>query len=139
MKHHDKLAHTFTSVFIIEGSQDRKSKQGRISGAGSEARGGGGGGGEGEGGVLLAILLLSACSACFFIEAKSSSPRVAPPTMAEPPLGGPTHHGRAPTLQHQCFRVWPTANPKSHFLTQGSFLCDEPHFCHKTSQDRSQS
>ena len=69
------LAYASISVFIIKGSQDRKLKTGQEPGGRSN---------RDHEGVLLTGLLLLACSACFLIEARTTSPGEAPPTTAAP-------------------------------------------------------
>jgi hypothetical protein len=68
-------AYTSTLLFITKGSQDWNSSR---SGSRSCCRG--------HGGVLLTGLLPLACSACFLIEPKITSPDMAPPTMGPPAL-----------------------------------------------------
>jgi hypothetical protein len=68
-------ADTSTLLFITRGSQDWNSSR---SGSRSWCRG--------RGGMLLTGLLPLACSACFLIEPKTTSPGMAPPTRDPPPL-----------------------------------------------------
>jgi hypothetical protein len=66
------LAHTSTSLFIIEGSQHKNSH--RVGTWKLELI-------ESSAYWLLTGLLLVACSACFLIEPRTTSPGMAPPTM----------------------------------------------------------
>jgi hypothetical protein len=68
-------AYTSTLLFITKGSQDRNSSR---SGSRSWCRG--------HGGMLLTGLLPLACSACFLIEPRTTSPGMAPPTTGSPTL-----------------------------------------------------
>ena len=65
-------AYTFTLLFITEGSQSRNSSRAGIWGQKLM---------QGPQRVLLTGLLLMACSACFLIESRTTSPGMAPPTM----------------------------------------------------------
>jgi hypothetical protein len=67
------LAYTSALLFITKGSQDWNSNR-----SGSRCRG--------HGGMFLAGLLLLACSACFLVEPRTTSPEMAPPTMGPSPL-----------------------------------------------------
>jgi hypothetical protein len=62
-------------LFITKGSQDWNSSR---SGSRSWCRG--------YGGMLLTDLLPLACSACFLLETKTTSPGMAPPTVGPPTL-----------------------------------------------------
>jgi hypothetical protein len=68
-------AYTSMLLFITKGSQDWNSSR---SGSRSWCRG--------RGGMLLTGMLPLACSACSPIEPKTTSPRMAPPTMGLSPL-----------------------------------------------------
>jgi hypothetical protein len=68
-------AYISTLPFITKGSQDWNSSR---AGSRSWCRG--------HGGMLLTGLLPLACSACFLIELKTTSPGMAPPTMGPPTL-----------------------------------------------------
>jgi hypothetical protein len=98
-------AYTSTLLFIIEGSQDWNSSR---SGSRSWCRG--------HGGMLLTGLLPLACSACFFIEPKSTSPGMEPTTMGPP----------AWSLIEKMPYSWISWR---HFLKGSSFLCDNSSLC----------
>jgi hypothetical protein len=66
------LAYASTSLFITEGSQDRNSSKERTLGSSSC---------RGHRGMVLTALLPMACSACFLIEPRATSPDMAPPTI----------------------------------------------------------
>jgi hypothetical protein len=68
-------AYTFTLIFLTKGSQGRNSHR---TGSRSWCRG--------HGGMLLTGLLSLACSVCFFIKPKTTSPGMAPPTRGLSPL-----------------------------------------------------
>ena len=68
-------AYSSTLLFITEGSQDWNSSR---AGSSSWCRG--------HGGMFLTGLLALACSACFLIEPKTTSPEMVPPTRGPPHL-----------------------------------------------------
>jgi hypothetical protein len=76
-----------------------------------------------HGGVLLTGLLPLACSACFLIEPKTTSPGRAPPTMGSSPLI--TNWENA----------WPLISWR-HFLKRGYFLCDNSSLCPVDTQNQ---
>jgi hypothetical protein len=78
---------------------------------------------RGHGGVLLTGLLYMACSACFLIEPKTTSPVMTPPTM-----GWALPH---PSLIEKMLYRWISWR---HFLTGGSFLCGDSSLCQVNTQ-----
>jgi hypothetical protein len=70
--------YTSTLLFITKGSQDRNSHKGRNLESEADA--------EGHGGMLHAGLFPLACSACFLIKPRTTSPGMTPPTMGPPTL-----------------------------------------------------
>jgi hypothetical protein len=107
-------AYTSTLVFIIKGSQDWNSSR---SGSRRWCRG--------YGGMLLTGLLPLACSACFLVEPKTTSPGIAPPIMAWalPPW----------SLIEEMPYSWISWR---NFLKGGSFLCDNSSLCQVDTQNQ---
>ena len=106
------LAYISTLLFITKGSQDWISSR-------SESRSWC----RGHGGMFLTGLLPLACSACFFIESKTTSPGMAPPQWALP----------AWSLTEKMSYRWISWR---HFLTWSSVttlwqlkLCDNSSLC----------
>lgn len=66
------FTHSYIKQFVLKSDEDRNSGR-----AGTWSRSGC----RGHGGVRLTALLLMACSACFLIHPRTTSPEVAPPTM----------------------------------------------------------
>ena len=97
----------FTSLFITKGSRDWISSR---PGSRSWCRG--------HGGILFTGLPPLACSACFLIKPKTTSPRMAPTTMgwALPPW----------SLVEKMPYIWISWR---QFLNWGSFLCDNSSLC----------
>jgi hypothetical protein len=80
---------------------------------------------RGHGGMLLTGLLPLACSICFLIELKTTSPRMAPPTIGW--VLSPW------TLIEKMSYSWISWR---HFLTWSSFLCDNSSLCQVDTQNR---
>jgi hypothetical protein len=128
IKHHDQEASWggkglfglyFHTVVHHQGSQDWNSSR---SGSRSWCR-------DHEE-MLLTGLLPLACSACFLKEPRTTSPEMAPPTMA-----GPSHPWSLVEKMPYSWISW------RHFLKGGSFLCDSSScvkLTHQTSQHTSQ-
>jgi hypothetical protein len=73
--------------------------------------------------MFLTGLLPLACSACFHIEPKTTSPEMVPPTRGLPPW----------SLIEKMSYSWISWR---HFLKGGSFLCDNSSLCQVDTQNQ---
>jgi hypothetical protein len=107
-------ASTSTLLFITKGNQDWNSSR---SGSRSWCRG--------HGGMLLTGLFPLACSTCFLIESKTTSPGMAPPTIGPPCLITNWENAlQLDLMETFCFN-W------------SSFLCDNSSLCQVDTQNQS--